>query len=132
MRVLDRATQRLAQRSELSLSAAEQVLAAHLPEQGRRALEVLQRAVIDRTPVSCRYYSITRDSDDQREIEPYGLYRRRRASAAALSRAFAYSSARGVRLPVSPHPLPRHVDETSYCDALLTMDCASGGYNLLR
>jgi predicted DNA-binding transcriptional regulator YafY len=93
VRILDRATRRLAQREELSLAtaaaaarrklafdlplddaAAEQVLASHLPEQGRRALEILQRAVMDRTPVSCRYYSISRDSDEERAIEPYGLF----------------------------------------------------------
>jgi len=93
LRILDRATRRLAQRDELSLAtaaaaarrklafdlplddaSAEQVLASTLPEQGRRALEILQRAVMDRTPVSCRYYSISRDSDEERAIEPYGLF----------------------------------------------------------
>jgi predicted DNA-binding transcriptional regulator YafY len=93
VRVLDRATRRLAQRRELSLSEAaaaarrklafdlpldetaiEQVLAAPLPEPARAALELLQRAVAERCAVSCRYYSITRDADEQREIEPWGLF----------------------------------------------------------
>lgn len=93
MRILDRATRRLAQRGELSLAGAaaaarrklafdlplddvtaERVLSAPMPEEGRRALEVLQRALMDRTPVSCRYYSISRDSDEERAIEPYGLF----------------------------------------------------------
>lgn len=93
VRLLDRATRRLAARSELSLAeaaaaarrklafdlplddaTAERVLSAPMPEEGRRALEVLQRALMDRTPVSCRYYSISRDSDEERTIEPYGLF----------------------------------------------------------
>jgi predicted DNA-binding transcriptional regulator YafY len=93
LRILDRATRHLAQREELSLAGAaaaarrklafdlplddaalEQVLAAPLPEHGRQSLEVLQRALMDRIPVSCRYYSISRDSEEQREIEPYGLF----------------------------------------------------------
>ena len=92
-RVLDRATKRLAARGELSLAAAaaaarrklafdlplddtavEQVLAAPLPAEGRRALAVLQQALMDRTPVACRYYSISHDADERREIEPYALY----------------------------------------------------------
>ena len=55
---------------------------------------------------------------------------RRKATAAALSRAFAQAIVSDLRRPVSPHPLPRHADETSCCDAMLTTDCASGGCNL--
>jgi proteasome accessory factor B len=93
MAILDRATRRLAQRNEFPLASAaasarrklafdlplddlavEQVLAAPLAETGRRALETLQRAVIDRLALRCRYYSMTRDREEQREIEPYGLF----------------------------------------------------------
>jgi predicted DNA-binding transcriptional regulator YafY len=92
LKVLDRATRRLAQRTELPLadaaasarrklafelplsqSAVERVLAIPLPEEGRRALAVLQQAVSDRTAVACRYYSIGRDAEEARAIEPYGL-----------------------------------------------------------
>lgn len=92
VRVLDRATRRLAERAELPLAgaaasarrklafdlpldpeAAERVIGIPLPEEGRQTLALLQRAVADRKPVACRYYSIARDADEPREIEPYGL-----------------------------------------------------------
>ncbi|MGH7674280.1 MAG: helix-turn-helix transcriptional regulator, partial [Gemmatimonadales bacterium] len=44
---------------------------------GRPALETLalfQRAVAERMPVRCRYYSIGRDALEERELEPYGLF----------------------------------------------------------
>lgn len=91
--ILDRATRRLAQRTEFPLAsdvasarrklafdlplddlAVEQVLAAPLAESGRRALETLQRAVLDRLALRCRYYSMTRDREEERQIEPYGLF----------------------------------------------------------
>jgi predicted DNA-binding transcriptional regulator YafY len=92
LRVLDRATRRLAARTELPLASAaasarrklafdlplseaavERVLAFPLPEEGRRSLAVLQQAVARRAAVACRYYSIGRDAQEDREIEPYGL-----------------------------------------------------------
>jgi proteasome accessory factor B len=91
--VLDRATHRLARRAEFPLAAAtasarrklgfdlpldeagvEQVLAAPLPEAGRHALEVLQQGTVSRTPVRCRYYSMTRDAEERQSLEPYGLF----------------------------------------------------------
>ena len=90
---LDRATRRLAQRTEFPLAeatasarrklafdvpleprTAELILAAPLPSGGRHALAVLQQAVADRTAVRCRYYAIGRDAEDEREVEPWGLF----------------------------------------------------------
>jgi predicted DNA-binding transcriptional regulator YafY len=91
--LLDRATRRLAEREELPLAAAarsarrklafdlpvplravEKALAKPLSDDARKSLEVLQTAVAEHTAVACRYYSITRDSEADREIEPYGLF----------------------------------------------------------
>ncbi len=58
----------------LPLASVERVLARPLPAEGQRSLEVLQRAVADRTAVRCRYFSIGRDAEEVREIEPYGLW----------------------------------------------------------
>ena len=90
---LDRATRRLAQRTEfplaeaaasarrklafdvpLELRTAELVLATPLPSGGRQTLAVLQQAVAERNAVRCRYYSIGRDTEDDREVEPWGLF----------------------------------------------------------
>ncbi len=91
--VLDRATQRLAQHPATPLRVAAQSarrkLAFDLPltvqriervlgESGREepngALEVLQQAVARRIRVTCRYYSIGRDVEEERTLEPYGLF----------------------------------------------------------
>lgn len=58
----------------LVADAAERILEVPLPEPGREALEVLQRAVVDRRAVECRYYTISRDALEPRVIEPYGLF----------------------------------------------------------
>jgi predicted DNA-binding transcriptional regulator YafY len=92
VRILDDATRRLAERVELPLAsaaasarrklafdltldevAAERVIGVPLPREGPRTLAVLQSAVAERQAVACRYYSIGRDADEEREIEPYGL-----------------------------------------------------------
>lgn len=91
--VLDRATQRLAQHPakplRLATQSARRKLAFDLPltvqrierilgESGREepndALEVLQQAVARKRRVTCRYYSIGRDVEEQRTLEPYGLF----------------------------------------------------------
>ena len=90
---LNRATQRIAQRTDYPLSRAarsarrklafdlpiplgriERVLAQPLTEQTASALEVLQQAVAEHHAVRCRYYSIGRDVEEEREIEPHGLF----------------------------------------------------------
>ncbi len=90
---LDRATQRVADSAvpvlaaaaasarrklafdvPLPLASVERVLARPLAADGQRSLEVLQRAVAERTAVRCRYFTISRDAEEPREIEPYGLY----------------------------------------------------------
>jgi predicted DNA-binding transcriptional regulator YafY len=90
--ILDRATRRLAQLGDSPLAEAaasarrklsfdlpldpdtvERVLALPLTEKGRRALAILQQAVAERFPVRCRYYSIHRDEESERIIEPYGI-----------------------------------------------------------
>ena len=91
--MLDRATHRLAQHPSRALRAAagsvRRKLAFDLPlsvrqiervlgESGRDepndTLEVLQQAVARRQRVECRYYSIGRDADEARTLEPYGLF----------------------------------------------------------
>lgn len=91
--LLDRATALVAQRTESPLAASaasarrklefdlplpdhaiERILAQPLSDDGSRSLTVLQRAVADRTAVRCRYYSIGRDQEEDRTIEPYGLF----------------------------------------------------------
>lgn len=91
--LLDRATNRIAERSELPLSRAaasarrklqfdlpisvrsvERVLAAPLVTGADNSLATLQRAVAQRNAVSCSYYTIGRDSEERREIEPYALF----------------------------------------------------------
>lgn len=58
----------------LSVSAVEAVLARPLGDDAADALAVLQRAVAERVAVSCRYFAIGRDAEEQRVIEPYGLF----------------------------------------------------------
>jgi len=91
--LLDRATRRLVERPDFPLAAAaasarrkltfdlpltteqvERILAAPLSPPTARALEVLQLAVAERRRVRAAYYSIGRDVEEQREIEPYGLF----------------------------------------------------------
>ena len=91
--MLDRATHRLAQHPSRALQAAagsvRRKLAFDLPlsvhqiervlgESGRDepndTLEVLQQAVARRQRLECRYYSIGRDADEARTLEPYGLF----------------------------------------------------------
>ncbi len=93
LELLDRATRRLADRPELALSSAarsarrklefdlplseravERALARPLSDEAQQSLEVLQRAVAEHTAVACSYYTISRDSSEEREIEPYGLF----------------------------------------------------------
>jgi predicted DNA-binding transcriptional regulator YafY len=58
----------------LSLAAVERVLAAPLGEEAAAALELLQRAVAERVALRCRYYSIGRAAEEERVLEPYGLF----------------------------------------------------------
>lgn len=58
----------------LPLAEVERLLAHPLEGEASRALDVLQRAVGDRTAVRCSYYSIGRDAETDRVIEPYGLF----------------------------------------------------------
>ena len=93
LELLDRATKRVAERSESGLAGAasslrqklafdlplaetdrESVIAAPTSSATRSALATLQEAVAQRTPVRCRYYSMGRDAVEDREIEPYGLF----------------------------------------------------------
>jgi predicted DNA-binding transcriptional regulator YafY len=91
--LLDRATHRLASRPDFPLSAAaasarrklefdlplpltsiERVLSKPLKGEGAKSLEVLQRAVAEHVAVSCLYFTIGRDAEERRVIEPYGLF----------------------------------------------------------
>jgi predicted DNA-binding transcriptional regulator YafY len=91
--LLDRATRRIAERTELPLAAAagslrrklefdlplpihaiERVLAHPIDRETQSTLSLLQRAVAEHVAVRCRYYTIGRDAEEEREIEPYGLF----------------------------------------------------------
>lgn len=93
LRALDQATARVAELkvepfSRAALSARrklefdlplnrevfERALASPLPDEGKNALEVVQRAVAERLAVTCEYYAIGRDERERREIEPCGLF----------------------------------------------------------
>jgi proteasome accessory factor B len=91
--VLDRATRLLAERTNfplqraaasvrkklafdlpLSIRSVERVLSGETSAETVRTLEVLQQAVAQNMRVRCRYYSIGRDVEEEREIEPHGLF----------------------------------------------------------
>ena len=140
--ILDRVTRRLAARGEFALASAaqalrrklafdlplddtatEQVLAAPLPEAGRAALEVLQQALMDRIPVACRYYSMSRDREEDDTIEPYGLFFQwsrwycvARAHAAGTVRVYRLDRMRGATaLESEPRfSVPEDFDVRSY------------------
>jgi predicted DNA-binding transcriptional regulator YafY len=95
LELLDRATYRLAEHPSVPLRAAarsarrklgfdlpltvqqiERVLGESGRDEPNDALEVLQQAVARHTRVSCRYYTIGRDAEDSRTLEPYGLFER--------------------------------------------------------
>ena len=91
--ILDRATRHLADRTEFPLAASarslrhklafdlplaeaavERVLADPMPPDAQTSLAVLQQAVAERRAVRCTYYTIGRDDEAEREIEPWGLF----------------------------------------------------------
>ena len=54
-------------------SAIERLLALPVPENARQALTVLQEAVINSVAISCRYYTMSRQVEAERQLEPLGL-----------------------------------------------------------
>ncbi len=58
----------------LPLASVERVLSRPLSSESARTLETVQRAVVERVAVRCRYFAIGRDQVEAREIEPYGLF----------------------------------------------------------
>lgn len=91
--ILDRATRRLADLHDFPLAQAaasvRQKLAFDLPlapaqvertighpmaVEGRAALAVLQEATAARQAVACHYYTIGRDAEQERVLEPWGLF----------------------------------------------------------
>ncbi len=93
LQVLNRATQRLAERHDYPLAPAaqslrrklafdlpiplgrvERALVEPLGRDASNALAVLQEAVAEHRAVRCAYYSIGRDVEGQRELEPQGLF----------------------------------------------------------
>jgi predicted DNA-binding transcriptional regulator YafY len=52
----------------------ERVLSRPLVGEGAKSVEVLQEAVGKHIAVRCRYYAIGRDAEEERIIEPYGLF----------------------------------------------------------
>ena len=57
----------------LTENAVATVLSLPLPEHARQALAVLQESVIERLAVSCRYFTMTRRTESERVLEPWGL-----------------------------------------------------------
>ena len=93
LELLDRATRRLAEHPTFPLREAarsarrklefdlpiplrhiERVLGEVGNEENNETLELLQQAVARKVAVECRYYTIGRDSESVRVIEPHGLF----------------------------------------------------------
>jgi proteasome accessory factor B len=93
LELLDRATRRLAEHPTFPLREAarsarhklefdlpipvrhiERVLGVVGNEENNETLELLQQAVARKLAVECRYYTIGRDSESTRVIEPHGLF----------------------------------------------------------
>lgn len=93
LRVLDRATRRLAEREELPLSRSakslrrkfnfdvtlspetiETILSTPTKGSVSKNLNVLQKGIADEQAVELEYHTIERDDVKQRVIEPYGLF----------------------------------------------------------
>ncbi len=93
LEVLDRGSSQLAQRAEFPLAKAaasarrklafdlpitpahvERILAEPMSDETEGVLALLQDAVARHVAVRCRYYSIGRDVEEERELEPQGLY----------------------------------------------------------
>lgn len=93
LELLDRATQRLAEHPTFPLKAAaqsarrklefdlpipvkqiERILGEVGKGESNETLEVLQQAVARKVALECRYYTIGRDSESTRVIEPHGLF----------------------------------------------------------
>lgn len=92
LEILDRATRALTQQGDTPFAAAaasarrklafdlpftsesaQTVLALPIPEHARQALAILQDAVIERVAVSCRYFTMSRRTEAERHLEPWGL-----------------------------------------------------------
>ena len=93
LELLDRATRRLAEHPTFVLRDAaksarrklefdlpiplrhiERVLGEVGKQENNETLELLQQAVARRVAVECSYYTISRDSESKRVIEPHGLF----------------------------------------------------------
>ena len=57
----------------LTGNSVQEILALPIPEHARQALEVLQDALIKHVAVSCRYFTMYRRAEEERELEPWGL-----------------------------------------------------------
>lgn len=57
----------------LSESSVRHVLALPMPAHARQALAWLQEALMERAMVSCRYFTMSRRTEEERELEPWGL-----------------------------------------------------------
>lgn len=92
LEILDRATRNLATQGDTVLAraaasarrklafdvplvreAAATLLALPIPTHARQALAALQEAVLNRTAVTCRYYTMSRRADEERRLEPWAL-----------------------------------------------------------
>ena len=57
----------------LTSEAVASILAHPIPVHARQALEILQEAVIHRRAIACRYFTMSRRSEEERHLEPWGL-----------------------------------------------------------
>jgi len=90
--VLDRATRTLASQADgpfaaaaasarrklafdlpLAESSVQAILAHPIPEHAREALAVLQEGLMQHRAVRCRYFTMSRRTEEERELEPWGL-----------------------------------------------------------
>lgn len=58
----------------IPLARVERVLLAGAARHDVETLALFQRAVAGRNTVRCRYYSIGRDAEEERQLDPYGLF----------------------------------------------------------
>lgn len=95
----------------LATEQAATLLALPIPDHARDSLALLQDAVIDRATVACRYFTMSRRAESERELEPWGLlfqwgrwYCVARARDRDEPRTFRIDRMRNVRRLPGPAP----------------------------
>ena len=110
---------------DLTSGAGDLTLNQPVDQEFGRRFEALKAGVERRLPVACRYYSIQRDADEERVIEPYGLmlswghwYCIARAPDKDAIRVFRLSRMRDVQLQerARPFTVPDSFSVREYLD----------------